>query len=198
VLLTSELLKLGQSRSACAPEQLQELINLVHRAKNVPGDIVEIGSYKCGSTIVLAAASELYSPEKKIFTFDTFTGLPAVSEFDSDIIGDFGDVNYEEIKTTTKSISSIHIIRGRHENTVLAFPHQPASIVFLDSDLYESHLISLQHFWPDISENGFLILHDYVTLNCPGVRKAFDEFFKGSLQSVIKHTFLSGMLVIQK
>jgi O-methyltransferase len=193
-----ELYELGTSRSACAPAQLQSLVEIVKAAEKVPGDIIEIGSYKCGSTIVLAAASELCSPNKTVFGFDIFKEMPAGSKFDQDLSHSFGDLDFEEIKSVTEQISNLAVVRGLHEETIPVFPPRPISILFLDSDLYESHRIALEHFWPMLSENGLLILHDFVSLNCPGVRKAFDEYFKNSLESVIKHSYQSGMLVVQK
>jgi len=194
----TDLFNLGESRSSCATTQLKELIELVNHARNVPGDIVEIGSYKCGSTIILAAASEICSPHKKVFAFDTFKGAPSISVADSDTIGEFDDVNFSEVKNVTSMIPSIELIQGLHEETIPKFQHRPISFLFLDSDLYTSHLTALHHFWPDISENSPIIFHDFITLNCPGVRKAVDEFFRDFLHQGIKHSFIGGMLVIQK
>lgn len=193
-----ELTKLGVSRSACLPEQLQKLAELVYHAKDIPGDIIEIGAYRCGSTLVLAAQSEESSPHKKVFAFDTFAGRPASSAFDPQIIPQFeSDLN--EVKKVTESIPSIELVSGLHEETIPSFPHRPVSLLFLDSDMYMSHVATLQHFWADISVGGFLVLHDFITLNCPGVRKAFDEFFMNEIDTLArKHTYLSGMLVIQK
>lgn len=189
------LLRLGQSRSACSANQLVKLASLVCQFKDVPGDIVEIGSYKCGSTITLAAASELYSPNKKVFAFDTFSGMPNVSEFDQHKPGTFGDISLEEIKKVVEVLPNIHLIQGRHEDTIPSFSHNPISLLFLDSDLYWSHFISLRHFWPDISENGVMILHDWNTADCPGVRKAMVDFFGYSeIKSVCEYS----MLIVQK
>lgn len=195
---TVELFNLGQSRSACRSDQLQMLVDLVGHIKDLPGDIIEIGSYKCGSTIVLAAASSLYSPHKKVFAFDTFAGMPALSEFDTTTIGEFDDSSFEEIKSVTAQLPNIELVQGLHENTVPEFAHRPVSLIFMDSDLYESHLLCLKHFWPDLVKNGYLVFHDFLTLNCPGVRKAVDEFFQDSLESLGDASYIAHMLTIQK
>jgi O-methyltransferase len=194
----SELLKLGQSRSACRPDQLQMLIDVVGHIKDLPGDIIEIGSYKCGSTIVLAAASGLNSSTKKVFAFDTFSGMPAISEFDTHTNGTFDDITFDEIKAATTPFLNLELVRGLHEKTIPEFGHRPVSLIFMDSDLYESHSLCLKHFWPDVVKGGFVVFHDFLTLNCPGVRKAFDEFFKDSLSSLAFSDYVANMLVIQK
>lgn len=189
---------LGHSRSACQLEQLQSLVQLVYNAKDVQGDILEIGSYKCGTTIVLAVQAQECSPEKKIYAFDTFSGRPQGHAVDPNIIPPF-ETNFQEVVSATKGVPSIHLVQGLHEETIPTFAHRPISVLFLDSDLYESHRVALEHFWPDISKGGFLVLHDFATLNCPGVRKAFDEFFRDIIDTLAyKHIYLSGMLVIQK
>lgn len=191
----SELTLLGQNRSACTPDHLQGLVDLVDAVKNIPGDIVEIGSYKCGGTIILAAASEICSPHKKVFAFDTFSGMPAVSEADQHKAGDFGDVDFEEVKKVTSALSNIELVQGRHEDTVPNFSPQPVSLLFLDSDLYRSHLVSLQHFWPLLSKNGIAVFHDWNTADCLGVKKAISEFFGTRM---LNQTFVSGMFAVKK
>lgn len=143
----------------------------------------------------MAAVAESFSPEKTVFAFDTFSGMPNVSEFDEHKAGDFGDIDFEEIKTTTSQLPNIKLVRGPHEATVPSFSRRPISLLFLDSDLYESHLVALRHFWPDISQGGQIVLHDWNTQDCPGVKKAILEFFG---PSPTNHFFLEGMLTVQK
>jgi O-methyltransferase len=195
---SQDIVKLGLSRSACRPEQLKSLAELVYQLRNIPGDIVEIGSYKCGSTLILGAQSEDCSPAKKVFAFDTFSERPEASAFDSKTLPSFAS-NFEEAKNVTSVLPAIELVQGLHEDTIPKFAHRPVSLLFLDSDMYTSHVVALKHFWPDISPGGFLVFHDFVTLNCPGVRKAFDEFFEELINTpTCLHAFLAGMLAIQK
>lgn len=190
------LLGLGVARSICSKDNLQALTNMIHQTKNVLGDIVEIGSYQCGSTIVMAATAEhITKPIKQVFAFDTFSAMPAVSEFDEHKAGNFGDMDFEEISKAVSVLPNITLVRGIHEETIPAFAPRQLAFVFMDSDLYVSHLVALQNLWPMISKGGVIMFHDSKTDDCPGVRKAIAEFF-GDM--VIHQTTVSDMLAIQK
>lgn len=190
------LLGYGVARSICSKDNLQTLTNMIHQTKNVPGDIVEIGSYQCGGTIVMAATAEhITKPIKQVFAFDTFSAMPDVSKFDEHKAGNFGDMDFEEISKAVAVLPNITLVRGVHEETIPAFPPRPLAFVFMDSDLYVSHLVALQHLWPMISTGGIIMFHDSNTIDCPGVRKAIGEFFGDTL---IQRAEISGMLAIQK
>ena len=171
-------IKLGKSRSACAAEHIDGLIEIVKSIKDVPGYIVEVGSYRGGATIALAAASAYYcNPVKSVLGLDTFTGFPQPSQFDAHKFGEFGNANFQEVKEATSHLPNIQLIQGMHEETIPKLDHRPISLLFLDSDLYQSHLISLQHFWPNISKGGFVVFHDITTADCMGVAQAVNDFF---------------------
>lgn len=191
-----DLMALGQSRAACSPENLRGLVSIVEQVKDIPGDIVEVGSYKCGSTIILATTAEEVSPEKKVFAFDTFAGMPAAKEFDyQGPLPPFNDVNFGEIQSVTSLLPSIQLVRGIHEKTIPEFESRPVSFIFMDSDLYSSHIVTLKHLWPMLSVGGIITFHDWNTIDCPGVKKAIEDFFDFT---VVKQALLFGMLSFQK
>lgn len=190
------LIALGAARSICSQDNLHAIINMLAQVRNVPGDIIEVGSYQGGGAITLAAVSEdITNPVKQVFAFDTFSAMPAVSEFDEHKAGNFGDMDFEEISKAVAVLPNITLVRGVHEETIPAFPPRPLAFVFMDSDLYVSHLVALQHLWPMISTDGIIMFHDSNTIDCPGVRKAIGEFFGDTL---IQRAEISGMLAIQK
>ena len=50
------------------------------------------------------------------------------------------------------------------------------SLVHLDVDLYQSTLDALDFFYGRLVRGAVLISHDYNSISCPGVSKAFKEF----------------------
>ena len=46
----------------------------------------------------------------------------------------------------------------------------------LDVDTYATTLDSLTFFWNKIVASGVILIHDYNSQGCPGVKKAVDEF----------------------
>ena len=168
--------QLGKSRSDCAPQYIDDLVSLVQHSTNIPGCIVECGSYKCGMSIAMAAAAEHCKSYKRVYACDTFGGLPYGKD-QADFLG-FADTSFEEIAAVTAPFN-ITLVRGRHEDTIPRFPKQDIALIFLDSDFYSSHRVVLKHLWSMLSPNGSIIFHDWTF---PGVQDAVGEFFTAERQ----------------
>ena len=158
----------GKSRADCSPEQIDDLLKLCEEVRNVPGCIVEVGSWKCGTTICMAADD----PSRQIFAFDLFGGLP-YGENQGDF-QNFGDTDFDEIQRAVSVFPNITLIRGRHEQTIPIFQTWPRAVAFLfmDSDFYSSHVVALTKFWPLISPGGIALFHDF---GFDGVQQAIRE-----------------------
>jgi len=50
------------------------------------------------------------------------------------------------------------------------------ALVSLDPDLYAPALSGLEYFWPRMAKGGVIMIHDYTSMQFPGVKKAVDEF----------------------
>src|SRR5258708_6585148 len=88
-------IKLAKSRSDCDEACIDALIGYVRETKDIPGDIVEAGSYRCGSTIAMAATTAYCGTDKMVYAFDVFGGLPygeGQAGFENFADADFGEV----------------------------------------------------------------------------------------------------------
>lgn len=161
-----EAIALGKSRSDCEPKNIDTLVRIVNETKNIPGDIVECGSYRCGATIAMAAANR----NKYVCAFDVFGGLP----YGDGQVGfdNFADNNFNEIRDAILEFENIFLIRGRHEEKVPKSDIASVSLLFMDSDFYESHKVCLSHFWPLLSSGGSVVFHDW---SFKAVQKAIAE-----------------------
>lgn len=148
-----EAISLAKSRTDCHPDNIDTLVQIVNELKYVDGSIVEVGSYKCGATIALAAAD----PNRKVYAFDLFGGLP----YGNIGFENFADADFEEIKTVTSQFPNIHLVRGPHETTIPKFPAQSIALLFMDSDHYKSHCVALEHFWSMLLSGGMVVFHDW-------------------------------------
>lgn len=164
----AEAIALGKSRSDCEPKNIDTLVRIVNETRNISGDIVECGSYRCGATIAMAAAN----PDKYVYAFDVFGGLPyGVDQAGFD---NFASNDFVEICETVKPYTNIILVRGRHEETVFKVPHiRNISLLFMDSDFYDSHVACLSHFWPLLSSGGSVVFHDW---SFQAVQKAIAEY----------------------
>jgi len=171
------------------------------QAKNIPGDFVECGVWKGGNLILMSALNEYRGGSKKIYGFDTFSGMTAPTEIDQDLWGESA-VNLlknSEYKDGTDSYHvfasmslvkeilkknncfDIILIEGDVGETLLEIQNLPSSISLLrlDTDWYESTKIELEVLYPLLEPGGILIIDDYGHFS--GARKAVDEYFKNEI-----------------
>lgn len=156
---------LAKSRSDCAPQNIDTLVRIVNELKDVPGSIVEVGSYRCGATIAMANAGI----DKVVYAFDLFGGLPYGNDVGFD---NFADADFQEILVNTSQFFNIVLLRGLHEETIPKFTCPPLSFIFMDSDHYSSHKVALENFWPTLSSKGIVAFHDW---SFPAVQRAIAE-----------------------
>jgi len=148
--------RVGKSRSDCASENIDTLIRLV--CETPQGEIIECGSYRCGASIAMAAASEYYNRNKTVYAFDTFGGLPYGDGVGFD---NFAQADFIEIQAATRPYKQLRLVRGKHENTVPHFSTRPISLLFMDSDHYSSHVVCMTKFWPMLVSGGYAVFHDW-------------------------------------
>lgn len=154
----------------------------VKRTKKVNGDIAEVGTYKGGAAKLICEAKG----NKLLHLFDTFEGLPDLCDIDDPnqfCKGDFL-ASLEDVRNYLKKYQSVHFYKGLFPTTAEPVKNKTFSFVHLDVDLYEATLESIKFFYPKMNKGGIIISHDYIS--SPGVRKAFDEFFKDKPEPIIE------------
>lgn len=168
--------------------------------ENIDGDFVECGVWRGGNAIIAKKIFEKMGSKKKLYLFDTFTGMTEPSEFDKDFVknedardkyfynqeknfnkwcyASIDDVK-KNIKDICKNIDDINFIKGDVKNTLQNEKNLPKkiSVLRLDTDWYESTLIELKVLYPLLSLKGSLVIDDYG--HWQGSKKAVDEYFKG-------------------
>ena len=148
---------------------------------NVEGNVAELGVYKGDFSKFI----NKYFKNRKLYMFDTFEGfLNEKTQKDCD----------ETWKNTLKSINE-NFDNPRWEHLLEEFEHPEKCIikkgyfpdstegvedifafVSLDVDVYAGTKAGLEWFWPRLSKGGIIMIHDYNCNNCPGVKRAVDEF----------------------
>jgi hypothetical protein len=182
------------------PRNLRELAAVVLEIERAgrPGLIIEAGTARGGSAIVLAAAKAVERPMK---VYDVFGMIPPPGERDGADVharyetiasgaakGVGGDTYYgyrdELYREVTESFSrlgvpvgehNVELIQGLFEDTIeLA---EPVALAHLDGDWYESTMTCLTRIAPLLVPGGRLVLDDYGKWS--GCRAAVDEYFAG-------------------
>lgn len=164
---------------------------------NIPGDVVECGVWKGGSTMLAALTMlSLKNTEKSIYMYDTFSGMSKPTDADIDYEGTHSKkiwrklqkekynawcfIPLQEVQNNMLSTGypddKLYFIEGKVEDTIpKTIPHK-ISILRLDTDWYESTYHELYYLYPKLAKNGVLIIDDYG--HWKGCRKAVDTYLE--------------------
>jgi O-methyltransferase len=166
-------------------DRLHLLHQFAKAASLLPGEAAELGIYRGGSAYLLASVFSLKG--KKLRLFDTFSGIPPVSEaIDIHLEGDFSDAYLEEVERLLNEFAGIVLHPGIFPETASGDAASDLyCFVHVDADLYRSVLDSCIFFYPRLTTGGMIIFDDYGFPSCPGVRKAVDEYFADKPQKPI-------------
>lgn len=175
--------KLVRVLGECAPRSMAgidksfRLYTLLKAVASLPGHIAELGVYKGGTARLIA---RVVDPKKEIHLFDTFEGMPDPRR-GCDKIGKgcFNDTSAEEVAEFLKVFKNVRIHKGLFPATAEVVKDRLFCFVHADGDFYESTIECLRFFHPRLTPGGVVVVDDYDYVDCPGVRKAIEEFLLG-------------------
>jgi O-methyltransferase len=176
---------LGEGNLVQPLEDFFNLYQLVLKTRNLPGDIAELGVFRGGSAKLISALKG----DKPLHLFDTFKGMPDVcTDVDRHAAGDFADTSLDAVQQYLSGFRNVFFYPGLFPASAQALAGKPVrfSLVHLDADIYESTKAGLEFFYPRTLKGGMIISHDYRNLYCPGVKRAYDEFFKDKPEAVLE------------
>src|SRR5437764_8757176 len=159
-------------------DDLQECVDSVVRDQ-VPGDVIEAGSWRGGSSMLMRAALDsLGEHQRTVWVADSFQGFPrgpGEGEELSEI--DFLAAPLEEVKASFARLGldrGVRFVPGFFEQTLPGLSGHRWSLVRLDGDTYEATWLGLSALYPGLSPGGFLIVDDYGAV--PECRRAVEDF----------------------
>ncbi len=159
----------------------------------VPGDFIETGVWRGGTTIFMRALLNAYGiKDRKVWVADSFEGLPVPKSEDdgwdrSQV--QFLKVSFEKVKSNFAKFGlldeQVEFLKGWFCDTLPNAPIQKLAILRLDGDMYSSTMDSLQSLYHKVSKGGYIIVDDYYSW--PACRAAITDFLKkNSLNPEIK------------
>lgn len=172
-----------------SPERIQNLYHLALRIEKeqIPGDVIECGTCNGGSAAILARTATHSRLQRTIWLFDSFQGMPEVSQHDgisadgrtaqSHVGQEVGDIVRvkEALKRVRADMTRVRIVPGWFNETFPTVDVEQVAILNIDADWYESVKLCLETFYDRVVPGGFVSLDDYG--HWPGCKKAVDEFF---------------------
>jgi O-methyltransferase len=198
-------LKLVEPYTMVGLPRLLNAYELVERAeaKGLRGAIVECGVFKGGSAAMMTMAS---SPQRKVWLFDSFEGLPEPTVEDGQKAVDYSghrvtgalepigqcvgpldvvkELFFDKLKLAA---SRLEIRQGWFQETLPAAKHEigPIAVLRLDGDWYDSTRVCLENLYDLVIAGGFVIIDDYGYWE--GCRRAVDEFLAARKLDVQLH-----------
>ncbi|MBW9209526.1 TylF/MycF family methyltransferase [Mumia sp. zg.B21] len=182
------------------PTYLRTLALAVLEAERsgLEGAVVEAGTARGGSAIVMAAAK---APARPMHVYDVFGMIPPPTDADdadvhqryetivaggaSGVGGStyygYRDGLYDEVRDSFErhgvpvETTSVSLVKGLFADTIDL--DEPVVLAHLDGDWYESTMTCLERLAPLIVSGGRIVLDDYYAWS--GCRKATEEYFSG-------------------
>jgi hypothetical protein len=168
--------------------------------REVPGDVVECGVWRGGSSMLAAMTLARAGDEQRaLHLFDTFEGMTRPTEEDGgEAFAEWSrlqddDVNrwcyaaLDEVEGNMRSTGigsdRVRLIQGRVEDTIPEAAPTSIAILRLDTDWYQSTYHELRHLFPRLSPEGVLIIDDYGRWD--GARQAVDQYFEETGERIL-------------
>lgn len=190
-----------QPYTMTSPERMYALYKAVEyiAQHNIPGDFVECGVWKGGSSMLMAKTLMKFGLQNRtLWLYDTYEGMSAPTANDTDIQGTSADEllknaskadqasvwcysSLDEVKSNLRKTGYpehlLKFVQGKVEDTI---PHEmpsgPIALLRLDTDWYESTKHEMEHLYPNLVQQGVLIIDDYG--HWVGAKKAIDEYLQ--------------------
>ncbi|HEV7891446.1 MAG TPA: TylF/MycF family methyltransferase [Pyrinomonadaceae bacterium] len=165
-------------------DNLQSCVEDVLR-NNVPGDLIETGVWRGGSTIFMRGILKSYGvTDRRVWVADSFEGLPPPDP--ANYPSDKGDIHhtFDVLRVSLEEVQAnfgryglldeqVRFLKGWFRDTLPQAPIERLAVLRLDGDLYESTMDSLTNLYPKLQPGGYLIIDDYVLEPC---REAVTDF----------------------
>ena len=176
-------------------DALREAVEYVI-ANSIPGDIVECGVWRGGSMMAVALTLMRLGTVRRLWLYDTFSGMTAPGPFDLDFQGRpaadlmksadprtsliWARSGLSSVQTALAETGypkcQIEFIVGSVETTIPQQAPEKIALLRLDTDWFESTYHELVHLWPRLSKHGILIIDDYG--DWVGAKRAVDQYFR--------------------
>ncbi len=191
-----------KNRTMQTREQMLNLYYLLRETLSLPGEVVELGTYRGLTAILLQKTLRQAGSLKKVHVYDSFEGLGEKRE--EDLVTseehmrrvDFLDNRRikkgwfssplealkDQFASFKEPLPEIHV--GFFEKTLPQELPDQISFAHLDVDFYLATKIALEAILPRMVKGSILVVDDYCNLSVhprqntfPGVKQACDEIF---------------------
>jgi len=149
---------------------------LIQQIKKVPGDILEVGTWRGGTAGIFTQLL----PRKMVYLADTFKGVIKASDWEHYKDKAHSDTSEGLVRSFLNDdlgVSNFEILSGIFpEDTGHRLAAKKLSLVYLDVDVYRSTKDAFEYVWKNIAKGGMVVFDDYGMISaCEGISKFVHE-----------------------
>lgn len=182
-----------------SPARMQAMIETARYVvrRGVAGDLVECGVWRGGSAMAMLLALDRNLGARRLWLYDTFSGMTRPTEIDRGFDGRSMLEIFEarktgpdssawcyasrqdverNLRTVSPGLQGIEFVEGKVEETLPARAPERIALLHLDTDWYESTRTELEVLFPRLEVGGVLVVDDYG--DWTGSRQAVDEYIQ--------------------
>jgi len=185
----------------------EELLNKLDSVLNIEGNIIECGSARCGTTVILSNYLRSKGINKIVYACDTFGGFD-LNEFSNEKeLGltsasktAFAKNSYDYVKNKIRKLGlsdSIIPMQGLFQNTLPKI-NSKFCFAFIDCDHKNSIIYSAETIWENLSHNGMMLFDDYTTKKYEGAKVAIDYIVHKYKNEISEHGLMKRLYFIKK
>lgn len=212
------LMNLGLYMRSSALTKILFLNELYELILNLPGVIIEFGTWWGQNLVVFENLRAIYEPfnqNRRIIGFDTFKGYPSLSGKDRPSetikVGSYTVtenyrtyleelIDYHEKNNVLANVKKHQVIEGDVAETVPRFFEENLETVialaYFDMALYEPTKVCLETIKPHLVRGSVIMLDDFNWHEYPGETIAFKEVFKDVKYSARRAKFMPDRTLI--
>jgi hypothetical protein len=182
--------------SATGGSNINIILSLLQRTREVPGDVAECGVFQGASLCTIALYLVENDPDKRIFGLDSFQGFDESVSRDLELggaantekrVSGFDGTSFRHVSRKLARLGlaeRVTLLAGYFAQTLATLPEARFSFVHLDCDIYESYRQTLNYFYPRLSARGIILLDEYDDPPWPGCNLAVDEFLADKVETL--------------
>lgn len=168
-------------------------------AVSLGGTFAECGVYQGATANLIARSLRLHGASGlQLHLFDSFSGLSDPTSIDGSYWrgGDMA-VSIEVVRANLAEWSdSIVLHPGWIPSRFSDVSAERFAFVHIDVDLFEPTRDSLIFFYERMLPGGIILCDDYGFASCPGARRAMDDFFKSTRETIVHLPTGQGLVII--
>lgn len=179
-------------------KSLDFLLSLISKCiyEDLPGDLIECGVFKGGSTIQIGQRLKELNSNKHLHAIDTFEGHPFDSKEDITKKGEllhhkgrYSNVEYNKVRdlVSQKKLNNIKLYKGSFDEVFPSLRDKTFCFAHVDADIYLSVKQCIIFLIDRMAPEGIIYFDDYNAQSCPGATKAVDELLDKSSITVLPH-----------